>query len=64
MEVNGQLHFPAALPPGKLLPVHIEYEALWAPKPVWTLWKKKREDPCIFRDSNSAIQPVARQYTG
>jgi len=31
MEVNGQLHAPAALPPGKEPLVPIEEEAGWAP---------------------------------
>jgi hypothetical protein len=29
MEVNGQLHAPAALPPGKEPLVHIGYKARW-----------------------------------
>jgi len=33
--VGGQRHVPAALPPGKD-PVHIVWEAGWAPEPVWT----------------------------
>jgi hypothetical protein len=36
MDVSGQLHAPAALSPGKELPVSIGYEAKWAPEPVWT----------------------------
>jgi hypothetical protein len=35
MEVNGQLHAPAALFPGKTLPVPIVYEAGWVQEPVW-----------------------------
>jgi hypothetical protein len=35
MEVNGQLHAPAALTPGKELPVPIGEEAGWAPQSVW-----------------------------
>jgi hypothetical protein len=31
MEVSGQLHAP----------VPIGYEAGWAPKPVWTLWREE-----------------------
>jgi hypothetical protein len=42
MEVSGQLHAPAALPSGKepLLPT--EYEAGWAPQPVWTRWWRQK----------------------
>jgi len=36
MEVSGQLHAPAALPPGKEPLVPIGYEAGWAPEPFWT----------------------------
>jgi hypothetical protein len=32
MQVNGQIHFPAALPPGKEPLVSIAYEAGWAPE--------------------------------
>jgi hypothetical protein len=35
MRVGGQLHAPAALPPGND-PVPIVQEAGWAPGPVWT----------------------------
>jgi hypothetical protein len=38
MEVSGQLHAPAALPPGKETPVSTGYEAEWAPEPFWTRW--------------------------
>jgi hypothetical protein len=36
MEVSGQLHTLAALPPGKEPSVPLGYEAGWAPEPVWT----------------------------
>jgi hypothetical protein len=36
--VSGQLHAPAALPPGKEPLVPIGEEAEWAPEPVWTRW--------------------------
>jgi len=35
MEVSGQLHAPAALPPGKEPLVPIAQGAGWAPEPVW-----------------------------
>jgi hypothetical protein len=38
MEVSGQLHAPAALPPGKEPLVTIGYDAGWALEPVWTWW--------------------------
>jgi hypothetical protein len=38
MEVSGQLHAPAALPPGKGPLVPIGQEAGWAPEPFWTRW--------------------------
>jgi len=38
MEVNGQLHTPAALPPGKGPLLAIEYEAGWIPEQVWMRW--------------------------
>jgi hypothetical protein len=50
MEVSGQLHAAAALPPGKEPLVTIGYEAGWVPEPFWT------------RESNPRtpiVQPVA-----
>jgi hypothetical protein len=38
MEVSGQLHAPAALPPEKGHLVPIGQEAGWTPEPVWTPW--------------------------
>jgi hypothetical protein len=55
---------PAALPPGKELPVPIRYEAVWAPEAIWTTWR--RENSCPYRDSNSdplAVQLIASRYT-
>jgi hypothetical protein len=40
LEVSGQLHAPAALPPGKEPPVPIGLETGWAPEPVWTTWRE------------------------
>jgi hypothetical protein len=42
MEVSGQLHAPSALPSEKDLPLFIEQEAGWAPKPVWKLWRRDK----------------------
>jgi hypothetical protein len=53
----GQLHSPAALTPGKELPIRIGYEVGWTPR--------RGEKSSPYRDSNSdpsAIQPVASRY--
>jgi hypothetical protein len=42
MEVNGQLHAPAALPPGKEALVPIGQEAGWNPEPFWTWWWREK----------------------
>jgi hypothetical protein len=42
MEVSGQLHAPATLPPGKEPLVPIGYEAGWALKLLWTLWWREK----------------------
>jgi len=44
MEVSGQIHPPAALPPGKELPpppVSIGEDVGWTPEPVSTRWRGK-----------------------
>jgi hypothetical protein len=59
LEVSGQLHTPASLPP-----VPIGEEVGWTPEPVWTTWK--REDSWPYLDSNSdpsVVQSVASRYT-
>jgi hypothetical protein len=48
--VTGQLHAPAALPPGKEPPVPILWEAGWAPEPVWTLWRKQKYNTTVHRN--------------
>jgi hypothetical protein len=42
MEMNGQLHVPAALPPGKQSLVPNVYEIWWASEPVWMLWRREK----------------------
>jgi hypothetical protein len=64
MEVSGQLHAPAALPPGKESPVPSGEEAGWATELVWITLRREKSGP--YRDSNSdpsIIQPVASRYT-
>jgi hypothetical protein len=39
MEVSGQRHVPAALPP-KVTQVPIVVEAGWAPETIWAIWRK------------------------
>jgi hypothetical protein len=41
MEVSGQLHAPAAKPPGKNPSVPIGEEPVWAPKSILALWSRK-----------------------
>jgi len=38
MEMSGQLHTPAALPPGKEPLVSAGQEVGWAPEPFWMQW--------------------------
>jgi hypothetical protein len=61
MEVSGQLHAPAALPPGKGPPVPIREGDRRAPESVWTLWRKDKS--CTAGNRIQAVQPVARRYT-
>jgi hypothetical protein len=62
--VSGQLHAPAALPPGKETLVLIGQEAGWAPESVWMTWWS--ENSFLHQNSNSdlsVVQPVASHYT-
>jgi hypothetical protein len=58
--VNGQLHAPATLPPGKSPPVPIEYEAGWASESVWTQWRRERSSHAA--NQTRAVHPVTRRY--
>jgi len=40
MQVSGQPHAPAALPPGNEVPAPNDQEAAWASKQVWTFRRK------------------------
>jgi hypothetical protein len=46
MEVSGQLHSTITLPLGKEPTVNVGYEAGWAPKSVWTLWRREKSLSC------------------
>jgi hypothetical protein len=51
---------PGRFTPGEGTPLCIKYEAGWAPKPVWIMWRE--EVSCPYRNSNSdpsAVQPMA-----
>jgi hypothetical protein len=66
MEVIGQLHAPAPLPPGKEPPVHIGEESGWAPEPFWTRWWREKFPAPPPKESSprpSIVQPVAQRYT-
>jgi hypothetical protein len=63
MEVSGQLHNPAALPPGKapLIPIWIG-DRMGPRDGLDTVVKIKISNPC--RDSKPPIiQPLAQRYT-
>jgi hypothetical protein len=42
MEVSGQFHAPAALPPGKESPVPVGQESGWEPVSFWTRWWREK----------------------
>jgi hypothetical protein len=53
MEISGQLHAPAALPP-----VQTELWVGWVPEPVWTRWRRRKAPaPAGNRKSNRARPP-------
>jgi hypothetical protein len=64
MEVGGQRHAPAALPPGKR-PVPIVQEAEWAPVPVWTGAENLAPTGIQFPDPPARSESLYRlRYSG
>jgi hypothetical protein len=55
MEVSGQFHTLAALPPEEVPPVHG-----LAPEQVWTPWRREKTH-CLCLESNRVRQPLARR---
>ena len=47
MEVTGQPHASASLPPGTEPSIPIAPEVGWAPEQVWSFWESKDFLPCI-----------------
>jgi len=42
MEVGGQIHIQADLPPGKEFTLPMELDARWVPEPVWTFCRREK----------------------
>lgn len=57
MEMNGHLHNPAAVRPGKDASLQIEYEARWARESVLTLGRRKE----LFLTSDENLTRVPSQ---
>jgi hypothetical protein len=55
MEVSGQIHAPATVPPRKELPVPIGHDAWRAPEPALGSAEKKKK-PCLCRESNPSTE--------
>jgi hypothetical protein len=62
MDVCGQPHATATSPAGKEPLIPTGKEAGWAPKPVWTQWRKKKSLPLPGLEP-PIIQPVAQRST-
>jgi hypothetical protein len=58
--VSGHLDAPAALPKWKSHTVPIGQEAVWAPEPVWTLWRREKSYPA--ENISRALQLVVHRY--
>jgi hypothetical protein len=60
MEVSGQVHTPAALPPEERIPEDDEK----APEPVWTLQRGRLSPaPAENQTHSSAVHHAAHRYT-
>jgi len=57
MEVNGQLHAPAALSPGTLSTVPIGWEVEWGPEPVWAWWWREKIIPSLPGNESESFSP-------
>jgi hypothetical protein len=57
MEVSGQFHVLAALPPGEIAPGTHWIGGWVGPRADWDATENRKHCPC--RKSNPAIQPVA-----
>jgi hypothetical protein len=68
LEVSGQLHAPAALPPGKS-PRYPFYRRLGGrtPEPIWTIWRSENFFTLTGLELPPppplVVQPVASRYT-
>jgi len=58
MEVSGQIHTPAALPPGKE-PRYQLARRLAGPETVWTWWRREK-NLCPFGETNAGKVPWNR----
>jgi hypothetical protein len=58
LEVRGQLHGPSALSPRKELSVPIDWNAGWAPEPVWTTWRGEIIFPLLRIESKPLSRPA------
>jgi len=59
MEVSGQLHLPATLPPVKYHLISTEQEAGRVIEPVHTLWRKMSFPSHKLKYNSSVLQPIA-----
>jgi hypothetical protein len=55
---SGQLHAPAALLPGELPAVLTEWDAVWAPEPFWTEWRRDKTLTLAVSSHDSSVVPL------